>query len=135
MRDLRMKIAAVALALGLGGLGGYAIGSNRAPQGAAAAPAEGTKVVRRTIHAKPRRDKAAGPPHSTSRHALASQPVSTGSSGSSSSGSSGTPVQTGSSGASHGGSSHPPVSTGSSGGGTTGGGGEGEGESEHEGGD
>jgi hypothetical protein len=120
VNDFRMKIAAAALVLGLGGLGGYAISSSRAPQAAAGAPAEGTKVIRRTVHPKAR--KAAGPPVGAARNTLASSsaPVSTGSSGSSSSsGSSGAgPVRTGSSGSSGGGGSRrPPVSTGSSGGG------------------
>lgn len=141
MRDLRTKIAALALALGLGGLGGFAIGANKTSHRAAAASTEGTKVVRRTVHAKPHRVKvkAAHPRHSPAEHAVASHPVSTGSSGSGSSeSSSGSPVRTGSSGSSGGGSSHPPVSTGSSGGGggtVGGGGGDDGGEAEHEGGD
>ena len=120
MRDLRTKIAALALALGLGGLGGFAIGANKTSHRAAAASTEGTKVVRRTVHAKPHRVKvkAAHPRHSPAEHAVASHPVSTGSSGSGSSeSSSGSPVRTGSSGSSsHPGSgSHHPVNTGSSG--------------------
>lgn len=140
MRDLRTKIAALTVALGLGGLGGYAISSNKAQQHAVALTPAGTKVIRRTIHAKRHRAKASGPPHAAARRALASAPVSTGSSGSgyssgtavhtgsSGSSSSHTPVHTGSSGS--GGSSHP-VTTGSSGGG---GGGEDRG-GEREGGD
>jgi hypothetical protein len=136
VRNMRIKIATFALALGLGGLGGYAISSNKNPQANNGVLAEGTKVVRRTIHAKRPKPKAA-PPHAlaATRQALASQPVSTGSSGSASSGSSSSsPVNTGSSGSSGGGSSRPPVSTGSSGGSGGGGGGEGGG-GEKEGGD
>jgi hypothetical protein len=135
VRDLRTKIAAVTVALGLGGLGGYAMSSNKAHHAAVAVTPTGTKVIRRTIHVKPHHPKAAPPSHAA-RTAMASTPVSTGSSGSGyssgtavhtgSSGSSGshTPVHTGSSGS--GGSSH--VTTGSSGGGggeREGGGGEG----------
>ena len=153
MNDLRTKIAAITVALGLGGLGGYAISSSKSSKEVAVAPAaEGTKVIRRTIHAKRHRTKAAGPRHAAAGRALASESVSTGSSGSGSgySGSSGSPVRTGSSGSSPGaqpppathsgssqsGSSHSPVTTGSSGGGggATGGGDDG-GEVEHEGGD
>ena len=71
MRDLRTKIAALAVALGLGGLGGYAISSNKAQQHAVAVTPAGTKVIRRTIHAKPHRTHAAGPPRSAARSALA----------------------------------------------------------------
>ena len=158
MNDLRTKIAAITVALGLGGLGGYAISSSKSSKEVAVAPAaEGTKVIRRTIHAKRHRTKVAGPRHAAAGRALASESVSTGSSGSSSgySGSSGSPVgtgssgssshsgrsshrpvHTGSSGSSQSGSSHSPVTTGSSGsgGGATGGGDDG-GEVEHEGGD
>ena len=140
MRDLRIQIAAFAVALGLGGLGGYAISATKTSPTATGTLAEGTKVVRRTVHAKrPKvKVKASGPPKGASTNSLSSAPISTGSSGSSSSGSgSGRPVQTGSSGSSGGGSSRPPVSTGSSGaGGGAGGGGEdGDGGGEHEGGD
>jgi hypothetical protein len=133
VRDLRMKIAGLAVALGLGGFAGYAISSDNGPP-AASGTLEGTKVVRRTVHAKRPKHKV-GPAHARARsaHSLTSGPVSTGSSGSSSSssspvhtGSSGSgssnnrrPVNTGSSGASGGGG---PVSTGSSGGGGTTGG-------------
>ena len=139
MNDLRTKVAAITVALGLGGLGGYAISSSKSSKEVAVAPAaEGTKVIRRTIHAKPHRTKAASPRHAAAGRALASESVSTGSSGSGSgySGSSGSPVRTGSSGSSQSGSSHSPVTTGSSGagGGATGGGDDG-GEVEHEGGD
>ena len=139
MNDLRTKIAAITVALGLGGLGGYAISSSKSSKEVAVAPAaEGTKVIRRTIHAKRHRTKAASPRHAAAGRALASESVSTGSSGSGSgySGSSGSPVRTGSSGSSQSGSSHSPVTTGSSGGGggATGGGDDG-GEVEHEGGD
>lgn len=120
MRDLRMKIAGIAVALGLGGFAGYAISSKNAPP-AATGTLAGTKVVRRTVHAKRPKHKAklahararAAQSHSES---LASQPVSTGSSGATSSSSSGSPVHTGSSGSSGSGSaSHHPVNTGSSG--------------------
>jgi hypothetical protein len=143
VRDLRMKIAAFAVALGLGGLGGYAISATKTTPTATGTLAEGTKVVRRTVHAKRPKVKTSGPPNGASTSSLSSAPISTGSSGSSSSGSgSGRPVQTGSSGSSGssgGGSSKPPVSTGSSGGGAgggAGGGGEGgDGGGEHERGD
>ena len=137
MTDLRTKVAAITVALGLGGLGGYAISSSKSSKEVAVAPAaEGTKVIRRTIHAKRHRTKAASPRHAAAGRALASESVSTGSSGSGSgySGSSGSPVRTGSSGSSQSGSSHSPVTTGSSGGGGAGGGDDG-GEVEHEGGD
>ena len=145
MNDLRTKVAAITVALGLGGLGGYAISSSKSSKEVAVAPAaEGTKVIRRTIHAKRHRTKAASPRHAAAGRALASESVSTGSSGSGSgySGSSGSPVRTGraapptsgSSGSSQSGSSHSPVTTGSSGGGGAGGGDDG-GEVEHEGGD
>ena len=52
MGNLRIKIAAFALAVGLGGLGGYAMSSNKNPQANSPVLAEGTKVVRRTVHAK-----------------------------------------------------------------------------------
>lgn len=144
MNDVRTKIAAITVALGLGGLGGYAISSNKSSKEVAVAPAaEGTKVIRRTIHAKRHRTRAAShrqaDRHATAGTALASEAVSTGSSGSGSaySGSSGSPVRTGSSGSSQSGSSHSPVTTGSSGGagGAGGGGGDDRGEVEHEGGD
>ena len=143
MRNLRMKIAAFALALGLGGLGGYAISSSKDRQPTSGVVAEGTKVVRRTVHAKKPKPNAKhlARARSAAHHAPAStsEPVSTGSSGSgSSSGSSSAPVHTRSSGSSGGGSSQPPVSTGSSGagggGGVTGGGEDGGG-GEHEVGD
>ena len=140
MNDLRTKIAAITVALGLGGLGGYAISSSKSSKEVAVAPAaEGTTVIRRTIHAKRHRTKAASPRHTAAGRTLASEAVSTGSSGSGSgySGSSRSPVRTGSSGSSQSGSSQPPVTTGSSGGGggATGGGGDDGGEVEHEGGD
>ena len=139
MNDLRTKVAAITVALGLGGLGGYAISSSKSSKEVAVAPAaEGTKVIRRTIHVKPHRTKAASPRHAAAGRALASESVSTGSSGSGSgySGSSGSPVRTGSSGSSQSGSSHSPVTTGSSGGGGGAtGGGDDRGEVEHEGGD
>lgn len=138
MGNLRIKIAAFALAVGLGGLGGYAMSSSKNPQGDSGVLTEGTKVVRRTVHAKRPKVKAVPQARAAAkaRHALASDPVSTGTSGSGSSGSSSSrPVNTGSSGSSGGGSSQPPVSTGSSGG-ASGGGGDAEGGGgEHETGD
>ncbi len=137
MRDLRMKIAAFTIALGLGGLGGYAVSSSKTQQATTETRAQGTKVIRRTVHATRPKVKAARHSHAGTRQTPASAPVSTGSSGSGSSGSSSTrPVSTGSSGSSGGGSGHSPVSTGSSGGGAAGGGGTGEADDggEHEGG-
>ena len=155
MGNLRIKIATFALALGLGGLGGYAMSSSKNSQSPTGVLAEGTKVVRRTVHAKRPKQKTLPQARAATKHALASEPVSTGSSGSASSGSSSgrpvhtgssgssghsggsghKPVNTGSSGSSGGGSSKPPVSTGSSGGGSGGAGGaEGDG-GEKEGGD
>jgi hypothetical protein len=156
-----MKIATFALALGLGGLGGYAISSSKDKPAGSGVVAEGTKVVRRTVHVKKHKPKATdmARARAAQRHTRASEPVSTGSSGSESSGSSGSapvhtgssgssshsgggsahkPVNTGSSGSSGGGSSKPPVSTGSSGAGGGGGAtgeGEGDGGGEHEVGD
>ena len=129
MNDLRMRFAAIAVAIGLGALGGYAMGSNKGRPAATASPVKGTKVIRRTVHVRRHHSTAAGPPHPSAGAALASAPVapvSTGSSGASSTGSSSAPIHTGSSGASGGGSSHPPVSTGSSGGAASGGDGGGE---------
>ena len=142
MRDLRMRIAAFAIALGLGGLGGYAVSSSKTPQATTATLAQGTKVIRRTVHAKRPKAKATRHSHAAAWHALASTPVSTGSSGAGYSGSSSSrpvstgtsgssgpssggshgPVHTGTSGASGGGSGHSPVSTVSSGSGSAGGG-------------
>lgn len=127
MNDLRIKIAAFALVLGLGGLGGYAMSSNRAAtQKAASAPTPTTQVIRRTVHVKPKHQhqaEAASPPHSSPTSSQASSPTST-------------PVSTGSSGASSAAPSHSPVTTGSSGGGGGGGeGGGGEGDDRGEGGD
>ncbi len=126
MNDWRMKIAVLATVLGLGALGGYAMSSNRRADSVtttSAVPA--TKVIRRTVHAKPpkhpRHSRAAAAPPV----ALTSSPVSSGTSGSSSSSA---PVSTGTSGSGGGGG---PVSTGTSGSG----GGGGEGGGEHEGGD
>jgi len=160
VKDVRTKIGALALAAGLGGLGGFAISSNKASHKVAATtPLAGTKVIRRTIHAKPHRARPGQAHHARAgQHAPTSQPVSTGSSSSGYSSSSGSapvrtgssgssshsggsshaPVHTGSSGASGGGSSKPPVTTGSSGGGggtTASGEDDGGGEVEHEGGD
>lgn len=127
MNDLRIKIAAFALVLGLGGLGGYAMSSNRAAtQKAASAPTPTTQVIRRTVHVKPKHQhqaQAAGPPHSSPPSSQASSPTSM-------------PVSTGSSGASSAAPSHSPVTTGASGGGGGGtGGGGGEGGDRDEGGD
>ncbi len=98
MHNLRIKIATFALALGLGGLGGYAMSQSKNSQDSNGVLAEGTKVVRRTIHAKKPKPKPMAVQKAraaASRQALASEPVSTGSSGSTSSGSSssGRPVQ------------------------------------------
>ena len=121
MNDWRTKIALLAIVLGLGGLGGYAMSSNRRADTATTTPAAPpTKVIRRTVHVKPKHPRhaqaAAAPPT-----ALTSTPVSSGTSGASSS----APISTGSSGSGGG----APVSTGTSGGGG------GEGGGEHEGGD
>lgn len=126
MNDLRTKIAAFALVLGLGGLGGYAMSSNRtATEQAVSAPTPTTQVIRRTVHVKPKRQhqaQAAGPPHSSPTTSQASSLTST-------------PVSTGTSGASSTAPSHSPVQTGSSGGGGGAGGGGGEGGDRGEGGD
>ena len=130
MNDFRIKLAAVALALGLGGLGGYAMSSNRAAthQAAAVTPTPTTRVIRRTVHVKPKHTQqaqsAAPPPSSpgtSQASSLTSAPVSTGSSGASSSAPSHSPVHTGSSGGGASGGGHSPVHTGSSGGGASGG--------------
>lgn len=128
MNDFRMKIAAFALVMGLGGLGGYALSA----QQAARVPAVGTpktQVVRRTVHAKPKDVKAGAaraggggnPAPSTatsgSSDSFVSSPVSTGSSGSSSHQPSG---------------GHSPINTGSSGSSGNGGGGSGGGGEDHE---
>jgi hypothetical protein len=123
MNDWRTKIAALAVVLGLGGLGGYAMSENRraTPQ-ASPSPVPTTQVIRRTVHKKPKHRRSATPsPGASAARSLTSAPVSSGSSGSSSS----PPVSTGSSG-SGGGAVH----TGTSGSG----GGESEGGGEHEGG-
>lgn len=125
MNDWRTKIAVLAVVLGLGGLGGYAMSSNRKVTNAAATTSStpATKVIRRTIHKKPKHQRSAGGnPGATAARSLTSAPVSSGSSGSSSS----PPVSTGSSGSGGGGAVH----TGTSGSG----GGESEGGGEHEGG-
>ena len=114
MNDWRTKTAVLAVVLGLGGLGGYAMSASRKVDRAtttAAVPT--TQVIRRTVHPKPKHNKrAAGAnPGVTPARSLTSTPVSTGSSGSA--------------------SSSPPVSTGTSG---SGGGGESDGGGEHEGG-
>ena len=67
--NVRMKIAAGATVLGLGGLAGYALGSNDGPppsasgQTTADKPKVHTQVVHRTIHVRPKgrtEDTAAG---------------------------------------------------------------------------
>ncbi len=128
MNDWRSKIAALAIVLGLGGLGGYAISANRrAPDRVDPPAVPTTQVIRRTVHKKPKHRRSAGsPPGATAGSSLTSTPVSSGSSGSSSSS---PPVSTGTSGSGGGGGA---VHTGSSGSG--GGGGESEGGGEHEGG-
>jgi hypothetical protein len=107
-----MKITAFAVVLGLGGLGGYALSAQQAPQKTAAdgAVRPQTKVIRRTVHTKPKVSKAPA-----------------------ASGSGGSYIPPAASTATSGGSSvvSAPVSTGSSGGGGGGGGG---GEHESEGG-
>lgn len=91
MNDPRMKITAFAVILGLGGLGGYALSSQQAPQTTATAAdvKPKTQVVRRTVHAKPKVDSTAtaGGSYSTPVGSAAGSggsapaPVSTGSSG------------------------------------------------------
>ena len=80
MQDIRMKIAATATLLGLGGLGGYALTSNgSAPADAGATtaatskPKVHTQVIRRTIHVRPDHPAAiaAAPPASGSAPAAA----------------------------------------------------------------
>lgn len=131
MNDWRTKTAVLAVVLGLGGLGGYAMSANRraADQAATTPSVPTTKVIRRTVHRKPKHKRSAGSnPGASAARSLTSTPVSSGSSGSSSSA---PPVSTGSSGSGGGGGA---VHTGSSGSG--GGGGESEGGGgEHEGGD
>lgn len=101
MNDLRMKITAFAVVLGLGALGGYAMSSNGNPTQPAASPTTpSTKVIRHTVHAKPKMTpRASGTPGGAAIASATpvSQPVSTGSSGSSSSAPSHSPVRTGSS--------------------------------------
>jgi hypothetical protein len=128
MNDWRTKIAVLAVVLGLGGLGGYAMSENRraADQAATTPAVPTTQVIRRTVHKKPKHKRSAGSsPGATAARSLTSTPVSSGSSGSSSSS---PPVSTGTSGSGGGGGA---VHTGSSG---SGGGGESEGGGEHEGG-
>ena len=124
MNDWRTKIAVLAVVLGLGGLGGYAMSSNRRATQQVSTPAvPTTQVIRRTVHKKPKHTRSAGSnPGVTAARSLTSAPVSSGSSGSSSS----PPVSTGSSGSGGGGAVH----TGTSGSG----GGESEGGGEHDGG-
>ncbi len=84
MANVRMKIAAGATVLGLGGLAGYALGANDGqPASAKATPASThqkpkvqTEVVHRTIHVRPK-DKgksmsAAGSPTSPSSAPISS---------------------------------------------------------------
>lgn len=96
MGDWRTKIAALALVLGLGGLGGYAISSNPRAEKTTGTSVPATEVIRRTVHAKPRRDKRARESAAAASRRLASRPVATGTSGSSSS--SYSPVGSGTSG-------------------------------------
>jgi hypothetical protein len=127
MNDWRTKTAVLAVVLGLGGLGGYAMSANRRAAVRVNTPAvPTTQVIRRTVHKKPKHKRSAGStPGATAARSLTSAPVSSGSSGSSSSA---PPVSTGSSGSGGGGGA---VHTGSSG---SGGGGESDGGGEHEGG-
>ena len=126
MNDWRTKIAALAIVLGLGGLGGYAISANRRVAdrvNTQAVPT--TQVIRRTVHKKPKHRHSAGStPGATPAGSLTSAPVSSGSSGSSSSS---PPVSTGTSGSSGGGGAVHTGSSGSGGGGESDGGGESEG--------
>ena len=129
MNDWRTKVAVLAVVLGLGGLGGYAMSSSRkVHQATTAAAVPTTQVIRRTVHKKPKHQPSAGSnPGAAAARSLTSAPVSTGSSGASSSS---PPVSTGTSGSGGGGGA---VHTGTSG---SGGGGEGgDGGGEHEGGD
>ena len=122
MNDWRTKFAVLATVLGLGALGGYAMSANRrADHTTTTSSVPPTKVIRRTVHVKPKRPRhvqaaAAAPPV-----AMTSSPVSSGTSGASTS----APVSTGTSGSGGG----APVST------HTSGAGGGEGGGEHEGGD
>jgi hypothetical protein len=126
--DIRTRIAAFAVILGLGGLGGYAVSHNQAAtQADKRALTPTTQVIRRTVHAKNKMPPAGAPPVAGTPQStlVASAPVSSGSSGSSSSSAPSTspaPVKTHSSGSgsskgSSGGSHRAPVKTHSSGGG------------------
>ncbi len=110
MKRTLIMIAAFAVVLGLGGLGGYAMSQNRASTPKASSDAAtGTQVIRRTVHLKPKHkangagSAGAGSPLAASSGSLTSQPISTGSSGASSSAPSTSPVRTGSSGGGGGG--------------------------------
>lgn len=94
MNNIRMKIAAGATILGLGGLAGFAVSSNGAqnlPAVSTAAahqkPKVHTQVVRRTTHVRPNPKAGKDPsgsspaPSATPVSAPSSQPVSTHSSG------------------------------------------------------
>ena len=92
MSDHRIKIAAAAVVLGLGGLGGYALSSQPGPEASTAVTEKPkTQVVRRTVHVKPKAAPAASagggsysPSAATSSSGAGSYspaPVSTGSSG------------------------------------------------------
>ncbi|HEX5822124.1 MAG TPA: hypothetical protein VFY30_10205 [Solirubrobacterales bacterium] len=130
MNDWRTKIAVLAVVLGLGGLGGYAMSANRRAADRVNTPVvPTTHVIRRTVHKKPKHKRSAGStPGATAAGSLTSAPVSSGSSGSSSSS---PPVSTGTSGSGGGGGAVHTGSSGSGGGGGEsegGGGGEGGGE-------
>lgn len=130
MNDWRTKIAVLAVVLGLGGLGGYAMSANRRAADRVNTPVvPATQVIRRTVHKKPKHRRSAGStPGATAAGSLTSAPVSSGSSGSSSSS---PPVSTGTSGSGGGGGAVHTGSSGSGGGGGEsegGGGGEGGGE-------
>ena len=96
MNDWRTKIAVLAVVLGLGGLGGYAMSSSRKVHQATTAAVPTTQVIRRTVHEKPKHQPSAGsdpgargaqPDQRTrvdgiQRRLTSSPPVSTGTSGS-----------------------------------------------------
>ena len=134
MNDWRTKIAVLAVVLGLGGLGGYAMSANRRAADRVNTPVvPATQVIRRTVHKKPKHRRSAGStPGATAAGSLTSAPVSSGSSGSSSSS---PPVSTGTSGSGGGGGAVHTGSSGSGGGGGESEGGGGGGEGGGEGGD
>lgn len=135
MNRTRIRIAAAATIVVLGGLAGLALsdGQKQASTAVAEKPLVRTKVIRRTIHvtkhAKPRHPAAggrgSGPSTGSSAHAGSSGSAVTGasSSGSTSSASYSSPVTTSTSGASAGssGEASAPVTTAASGGGIEGG--------------